>query len=223
MILTIPDVISPAEIQELRALIAASVFEDGTATAGSQAKRVKKNEQVARDDRRKPEIQKRVREVLLRSAEFRRATLPKSIRPCLISRYRPGMQYGRHVDNAIMGTDVPVRSDIATTLFLCEPVDYEGGELVIHGTFGQQEVKLPQGWAVVYPASSLHEVRPVTKGERLCAVTWIESLVRDPARRELLYDLDSARRRLAEKQPDGEEAYLVQKSHANLLRMWAET
>lgn len=145
MILTIPDVMSPDEIKELRALLAVCFFEDGAITAGSQAKRAKKNEQLARSDQRMPAIEKRVRETPMRGAEFRRATLPKSIRPCLISRYQPGMQYGRHVDNAIIGADVPVRSDIAVTLFLTEPVDYEGGELVIHGTFGQQEVKLPQG------------------------------------------------------------------------------
>lgn len=223
MIYIIPDVMTAAEIAELRRLVAEGSFEDGIATAGSQARRVKKNEQLARSDKNKPEAQKRVREALLRSVEFRRAALPKSMRPCLISRYRPGMHYGRHVDNGVMGADNPVRSDIAVTLFLCEPTDYDGGELTIYASYGPQQVKLPMGSAVVYPASSLHEVTPLTRGERLCAVTWVQSLVRDPARRELLYDLDLVRRRLHEKQPDAEETYLVQKSHANLLRMWSDT
>ena len=223
MIYVIPNVMTAAEVDELSKLIADSSFEDGIATAGSQARRVKKNEQLARADRNKPEAQKRVRDALMRSIEFRRATLPKSIRPCLVSRYRPGMHYGQHVDNGVMGTDNPVRSDIAVTLFLCEPTQYEGGELVIHTNFGPREVKLPLGAAVVYPASSLHEVTPLTRGERLCAVTWVQSLVRDPARREILYELDLVRRRLHEKQPDAEETYLVQKNHANLIRMWAET
>jgi PKHD-type hydroxylase len=204
-------------------LIADSSFEDGIATAGSQARRVKKNEQLARNDKNKPEVQKRVREALLRSAEFKRATMPKHIRPCLVSRYRPGMRYGPHVDNGVMGGDNPVRSDIAVTLFLCEPSDYEGGELVIHTSFGPQQVKLPLGSAVVYPASSLHEVTALTGGERLCAVTWVQSLVRDPARREVIYELDLVRRRLHEKQPDAEETYLLQKTHANLIRMWSDT
>jgi PKHD-type hydroxylase len=149
--------------------------------------------------------------------------MPKHIRPCLISRYRPGMHYGKHVDNGVMGADNPVRSDIAVTLFLCPPTDYDGGELTIHASYGPRQVKLPMGAAVVYPASSLHEVTPLTRGERLCAVTWVQSLVRDPAKREILYELDLVRRRLHEKQPDAEEAYLAQKSHANLLRMWSDT
>ncbi|MGH6939352.1 Fe2+-dependent dioxygenase [Hypericibacter sp.] len=223
MIYLIPNIMTAAEVVELTKLVAESSFEDGVATAGSQARRVKKNEQLARTDKNKPEVQKRVREMLLRSIEFKRATLPKHIRPCLISRYRPGMHYGPHVDNGVMGSDSPVRSDIAVTLFLCEPDDYDGGELVIHTNFGPQQVKLPMGSAVVYPASSLHEVAPLTRGERLCAVTWIQSLVRDPARREVLYELDLVRRKLHEKQPDAEETYLVQKNHANLIRMWADT
>lgn len=223
MIYIIPEIMTAAEVAELSELIAEGSFEDGIATAGLQARRVKKNEQLARSDKNKPEVQKRVREALMRSVEFRRATLPKSIRPCLISRYRPGMHYGLHVDNGVMGSESPARSDIAVTLFLCEPTEYDGGELVIHTNFGPQEVKLPLGSAVVYPASSLHEVMPLTRGERLCAVTWIQSMVRDPARREVLYELDLVRRRLHEKQPDAEETYLVQKNHANLLRMWADT
>jgi PKHD-type hydroxylase len=223
MIYIIPNVMTAAEIDELAKLIGESSFEDGIATAGTQARRVKKNEQLARGDKNKPEVQKRVRDALMRSTEFRRATLPKSIRPCLISRYRPGMHYGLHVDNGVMGSEVPVRSDIAVTLFLCEPGQYDGGELVIHTNFGPREVKLPMGSAVVYPASSLHEVAPLTRGERLCAVTWLQSLVRDPARREILYELDLVRRRLHEQQPEAEETYLVQKNHANLLRMWADT
>jgi PKHD-type hydroxylase len=223
MIHVIPNIMTAAEVAELLKLIAESSFEDGIATAGSQARRVKKYEQLARSDKNKPEAQKRVRDALLRSAEFKRATLPKNIRPCLISRYRPGMHYGRHVDNGVMGSESPVRSDIAVTLFLCEPSAYEGGELVIHTSFGRQQVKLSLGSAVVYPASSLHEVAPLTRGERLCAVTWVQSLVRDPARREVIYELDLVRRLLHEKQPDAEETHLVQKNHANLMRMWSDT
>jgi PKHD-type hydroxylase len=223
MIYIIPNIMNAAEAAELWKLIAESSFEDGIATAGSQARRVKKNEQLARTDKNKPEVQKRVRDALLRNAEFKRTTLPKHIRPCLISRYRPGMHYGRHVDNGVMGSDNPVRSDIAVTLFLCEPSAYDGGELIIHTNFGRQQVKLPLGAAVIYPASSLHEVAPLTRGERLCAVTWVQSLVRDPARREVIYELDLVRRLLHEKQPDAEETYLVQKNHANLMRMWSDT
>ena len=223
MILCIEDLLKPEDRKFILDLATKSTFVDGSSSAGSRAKRVKKNEQLGPESKHKQEIQSRVREIMLKNGEFRRATFVKSIRPCLISRYKPGMEYGPHVDNAMMGGEVQNRSDIACTIFLSEPTDYDGGELVIHSTFGPQEVKLPAGWAVVYPASSLHQVMPLTSGERICAITWVESLIRDPARRELLYELDKVRRRMGAALPDSPETDLVNKCHSNLIRMWAET
>jgi PKHD-type hydroxylase len=223
MILCIEDLVKPEDLKVILDLVGKGTFVDGSGSAGSRAKRVKNNEQLGPESKHKQEIQARVRDIMMKSADFRRATFLKAIRPCLISRYKPGMAYGPHVDNAMMGSEVQNRSDIACTVFLNEPTEYEGGELTIHSTFGPQEVKLPAGWAVIYPASSLHQVMPLTRGERICAVTWIESLIRDPARRELLYELDKVRRRMGAALPDAQETDLVNKCHSNLIRMWAET
>lgn len=223
MILCIEDLLKPEDRKYILDLVQKSTFVDGAGSAGSRAKRVKNNEQLGAESKGKPEIQARIREIMLKHAEFRRATFLKAIRPCLISRYRPGMEYGPHVDNAMMGSEVQNRSDIACTVFLSEPTEYDGGELTIHSTFGPQEVKLPAGWAVIYPASSLHQVMPLTRGERICAVTWIESLIRDPARRELLYELDKVRRKMGATLADSPETDLIIKCHSNLIRMWAET
>ncbi len=140
----------------------------------------------------------------------------------LFSRYGSGAHYGTHVDNALMRTDVHRRTDIAVTAFLSPPDAYEGGELMIEGHAGTAKLKLAAGDAVVYPASTLHRVEPVTDGVRLAAVTWIQSHVRDPAQRELLYDLSMVRRSLESSAPDSREALLLSKVYANLIRMWAE-
>ncbi len=159
---------------------------------------------------------------LKRNKTFQRVALPRTVRPPLISRYRVGMNYGLHVDHAMMGRPVKEHNDIAVTVFLNDPGDYDGGALVMSSPFGEQEIKLPYGHAVVYPSSTLHRVAPVTRGERLAAVTWVQSHVRDPARREILYDLSRMRETLAKLDPDGEAADLAFKARANLLRMWSE-
>ncbi len=160
---------------------------------------------------------------LKRSQTFQRATLPRTIRPPLISRYRAGMNYGLHVDNAMMGRGVKERSDISVTVFLSDPGDYDGGELVIDEVHEAREIKLPAGAAVVYPSGCLHRVAPVARGARLAAVTWVESHVRDPMRREVLHDLDLVRRRLMKDAVDWDETDLAYKVYANLLRLWADT
>ncbi len=168
------------------------------------------------------EIKATVLAALKRNKTFRRVALPRTIRPPLISRYRAGMNYGPHVDDALMGSGVMERSDISVTVFLSDPGAYQGGELVMNSPFGEREIKLPAGHAVVYPSSTLHRVAPVTRGERLAAVTWVRSQVRDPARREILYDICRMRETLANFDPEGEAADLAFKTHANLLRMWSE-
>ena len=158
-----------------------------------------------------------------KNAEFQEFAVPQVIRNPLISRYKPGMQYGLHVDNALMGTGSKVRSDLSCTVFLNEPEDYEGGELTIRTHWGEQEIKLRAGEAVVYPSSSLHRVNSVTSGERIAAVTWIQSHVRSGEQREVLYDLKQIVKKLAKAAPDDPETDLAFKTYSNLLRMWSET
>ncbi len=222
MLVCISEVLDWTELKKVRAAIAASGFEDGRRTAGRRAKRVKNNLQLKKGDDRADEIKATVLAALRRNPTFRRVAIPRTIRPPLISRYQEGMSYGLHVDDALMGTARKERSDLAVTVALSDPGEYDGGELVIHGSLGEQEVKLPAGAAVVYPSSCLHRVAPVTRGERLAAVTWVQSYVRDPAKRELLHDLELIREKLTRAAPDTEEADLAAKTYANLLRMWSE-
>jgi PKHD-type hydroxylase len=223
VITVIGDVLTFEELQKVREGFAAMVFVDGKATAGHRAKRVKSNLQA--DKSKSPEageIEEIVLAALRRSPDFKRAALPRHIRPPLFSRYEPGMQYGRHVDDAIMGSSQRARSDLSVTLFISDPQDYDGGELAIDTPFGEQEIKLPGGAAVVYASSTLHRVVPVTRGQRLAAVTWVQSMVRDPAAREVLHDLDLVRLACNRLAPDAHETDLAYKTYVNLLRMWAE-
>jgi PKHD-type hydroxylase len=222
MLTCIPDVLEWPEIKKIRAAIGSGEFVDGKTTAGYRAKRVKNNEQMDRTTDAAKMVKSLVLTALKRNKTFQRVALPKTIRPPLISRYHEGMNYGLHVDDAMMGSRVKERSDISVTLYLSDPGDYDGGETIMSSPFGEQEIKLPAGHAVIYPSSTLHQVAPVTRGERLAAVTWVQSQVRDPARREILYDLYRMREKLAKLHPDDEEADLAFKTHANLLRMWCE-
>ena len=224
MIVCIPDVLTAEEIKKLREEAAALPFVPGVETAGGRARRVKNNEQVSQKAEERKALHEIVIAALGRSKAFNRATLPKRIRPPLISRYRQGMAYGKHVDNALMGPKGGrERSDVSITVFISDVDEYDGGELIIHGAFGAQEVKLPSGSVVVYPSSSLHEVTEVTRGERLVAVTWAQSYVRDYRQREILAHLDQVKDKMNEIAEDAVETDLVHHAYANLLRMWAET
>src|SRR5262245_44266611 len=224
MIACIPDVLTVEEIKKLRAEAAHLPFVPGSEPAGRRARRVKNNEQVSQKADERKALHEIVITALARSKEFHRAALPKRIRPPLISRYRPGMAYGKHVDNALMGPKAARdRSDVSVTVFISDIHEYDGGELIIHGAFGMQEVKLPSGSVVAYPSSSLHEVAEVTRGERLVAVTWVQSYVRDDRQREILAQLAQVKDKMGEIAPDMEETDLVHHSYTNLLRMWAET
>jgi PKHD-type hydroxylase len=222
MLTCIPDLLEWPEIKKIRVAIESGDFRDGKKTAGYRAKRVKNNEQMDRTTAAAKAVKASVLAALRRNKTFQRVALPRTIRPPLISRYRVDMNYGPHVDDAMMGGRVKERSDISVTVFLSDPGDYDGGELVMSSPFGAQEIKLPAGHAVVYPSSTLHQVAPVTRGERLAAVTWVQSHVRDPARREILYDIYRMREKLAKLHPGEEEADLAFKTHSNLLRMWSE-
>ncbi len=224
MIVCIPDVLTAEEVKKLRAEAALLPFVPGTETAGGRARRVKNNEQVSQKADERKALHEIVMMGLMRNKEFNRVAMPKRIRPPLISRYREGMAYGKHVDNALMGPKMArERSDVSITVFISDVDEYDGGELVIHGAFGIQEVKLPSGSVVAYPSSSLHEVVEVTRGERLVAVTWAQSYVRDERKREILAHLAQVNEKLNEAMPDAVETDLAHHSYTNLLRMWAET
>jgi PKHD-type hydroxylase len=223
MIVCIPDVLTAEEIKKLRAEAALLPFVPGAETAGGRARRVKNNEQVSQKADERKALHEIVVTALVRNKEFNRAALPKRIRPPLISRYRQGMAYGKHVDNALMGPKTArERSDVSITVFISDIDEYDGGELIIHGAFGMQEVKLPSGSAVTYPSSSLHEVSEVTRGERLVAVTWAQSYVRDERQREILAHLGQVKDKMNDIAADSVETDLVHHTYANLLRMWAE-
>lgn len=225
MIACIAGVLDAGLLASVRGLLRGARFVDGTATAGWHARLVKDNEQAAGGQAAVREAGALIAGALAADPVFRAAALPRRMRPVLFGRYGEGRSYGAHVDDALMGLDDPagpVRTDVAVTVFLASPDEYGGGELVIEAGAGEQAIKLAAGDAVAYPATTLHSVAPVTRGERLVAVTWAQSLVRDAAMREILFDLDAARRAVFERDGKGAAFDLVSKSHANLLRRWAE-
>lgn len=219
MIIFIGDLMDRATVAKLVGLMERARFVDGRTTAGELAARVKHNNQVDSDDPLVPEMREIVEECLASNRLFRSAARPQHVRPPLFSRYVPGMAYGNHVDDAIMNGR---RMDLSFTLFLSDPESYDGGELVIDSTAGEQEIKLPAGSAVLYPATSLHRVAPVTRGQRLAAVTWVRSLIRDAAQREILFDLDRVQEALFARDGKTEHTDLLSKTLSNLLRLWAE-
>jgi PKHD-type hydroxylase len=218
MILAVPDVLSAADVAALRDGLAEADFIPGEATAGWSAQLVKSNLQAA--DSPQVEAMRTLVQARFRAhAVLALATRPKTFVGPLFSRYRPGHAYGPHVDNALIGG---VRTDVSFTLFLADPASYDGGELIIDTPSGEDAFKLPAGGVVAYPATTLHRVNPVTRGARLSAAGWVRSYVRDPARRELLFDLETARRRLFDREGKTPEADLLAKCTANLMRMWTE-
>ena len=224
MISCIADVLTPEELKQFREVVGSAQFVDGKETAGPRAKRVKNNEQISKTDQSRRKLQEMVVAALYRNPEFRRSAMPHRIRPPLISRYRPGMSYGLHVDDALMGPlEARDRSDVSVTVFISDVGEYEGGELVIHTPYGMQEIKLPSGHLVAYPSSSLHEVTPVTAGERLVSVTWVQSYIRDEKQREALSDLAIIRNKLNTLAPSAPETDLAFRLHTNLMRLWTET
>jgi len=222
MMLLIANVLSPVDIQEAKSVLASAKFGAGKETAGWHAVLVKNNEQAEAEAPPVRALQLRLETLLRANALFDMAARPRAIAPLMFSRSAPGMGYGSHVDDAVMGARQPLRSDLSMTVFLSAPDEYEGGELVVESSAGEQAFKPDAGSIVLYPSSSLHRVEPVHAGARLVAVTWIQSLVRDTAQRELLFTLDSARRALFEREGKSREFDQISLCHANLLRMWAE-
>lgn len=223
MLLAIPGVLKADEAARVRAVLAGAHFVDGRLSAGSAARRVKNNEELPAGASDLEQLNRLVMGNLMRHPVYRAGAMPLHVASPLYARYRSGMTYGEHLDDPIMGADgVIYRSDIAITIFLNAPEEYDGGELVIRMAAGEREVKLAAGDAVLYPAGSLHRVVPVSRGERLVAVTWVQSMVRDAAQRELLYGLNLAREKLLESAPQAEETAQVNAAYQNLIRMWAD-
>lgn len=219
MLLVIPNVLTADNVSQIRTKLGSMKWVDGTATAGWHAKLVKKNLQVDRNTPDYPPLAKAVMDAIMRNPTFRMAARPRQITPLLFSRYFDEMEYGTHVDDPIMYN---LRSDISFTLFLTEPKEYDGGELVMETTGGEQSYKPEAGQMIIYPSTTLHRVTPVTRGERWAAVGWCQSQIRDPGQREILYDLDIARRNIFDKSGKTREFDIISKAHANLMRLWAD-
>lgn len=222
MLLQIPGVLKPAEVASLRESLGTASFEDGGATAGFAAKQVKRNLQVPQNSESGRKLAALVLEALKRNTVFFSATLPHRIHGPLFNRYDTGMTYGEHVDNALMGSPTTVRTDVAATLFLTAPEDYDGGELTVHDSYGAHRIKLAAGNMIVYPATSRHRVEPITRGSRVAAVMWIQSLVRDEMHRRLLFEMDVAIGALRKQKANQKEVATLTSVYHNLIRLWSE-
>jgi len=215
----IGDVFDRKEVAVIRSEVERLTFVDGRATAGWAARLVKDNEQADPDDDQLTALRSHIADRILENEIFQLAVRPKALTPLVISRYKAGKQYGTHVDDALMRG---IRTDVSFTLFLAEPETYEGGALVVESAAGEQEFKLAAGSMIVYPSNTLHRVAPVQKGERLAAVGWARSFIRSSERREILFDLENARRDIFDLHGKTPAFDQLSKCSANLLRMWAD-
>jgi PKHD-type hydroxylase len=224
MLLQIPDILDADQVAHARKALEAADWVDGRVTAGHQSARTKDNLQIPEDHPVARKLGETILAALQRNPLFISAALPLRVFPPLFNCYRGGQSFGNHVDNAIRrvaSTGMPVRTDLSATLFLAEPDEYQGGELLIEDTYGVHAVKLPAGHMVVYPSSSLHNVQPVTRGARIASFFWIQSMIRDDGERTLLFDLDTAIQRLTVDLPDHPAALQLTAVYHNLLRRWA--
>jgi PKHD-type hydroxylase len=221
----VPDVLTAAQLSEAREVLEKAEWVDGRVTAGHQSARAKDNRQLPEGSPAARRLGEMIVAALQQSALFVSAALPLHVFPPLFNRYEGGQAFGTHVDNAVRqipGTPHRIRTDLSATLFFCGPDEYEGGELVVEDTYGVHSVKLPAGHLILYPSSSLHHVRPVTRGTRLASFFWIQSMVRDDGARTLLFDLDTAIQRLGRDHPDHASAVQLVGVYHNLLRRWAD-
>jgi PKHD-type hydroxylase len=225
MMVHIPKVLAPEQVARCRDVMVKAEWVDGRVTAGHQSQRVKNNLQLPEDSAQARELGQMVMRALGRSPLFFSAVLPKQVFPPLFNRYDAGMTFGAHVDNAIRGyldTPLQIRTDISATLFISEPADYDGGELVVVDTYGQHSVKLPAGDMIVYPGTSLHHVTPITRGSRIASFFWIQSMVRSDTQRSLLFDLDTAIIKLSRDHREHPSVVELTAVYHNLLRQWSE-
>jgi PKHD-type hydroxylase len=225
MLLRVPDVLTPEQVAQARQMLEKAEWVDGRVTAGHQSAQTKDNMQVPEGHPVARELGEMILGALGKNPLFVSAALPLRVFPPLFNRYQGGQSFGTHVDNAIRqvtGTAHRIRTDLSATLFLAAPEEYDGGELSVEDTYGVQHVKLPAGHMVLYPATSLHHVRPVTRGARIASFFWIQSMVRDDGQRSLLFDLDLAIQRLSADHPEHPSAVQLTGVYHNLLRQWAE-
>lgn len=226
MLLHVPNVLDANALSQIRSILVQSDWTDGKVTAGTQSEQVKRNIQLPEASEDAERCRQIVLQGLSKNALFFSAALPRKIYPPLFNQYREGMDFGAHIDNSVRthaASGMHVRTDISCTLFLAEPDEYEGGELVIEDTYGHQMVKLPAGDMVLYPGTSLHHVTPVTRGARLASFFWIQSMIRDDSQRTLLFDMDAAISTLREQIGDTAAVIRLTGNYHNLIRMWADT
>jgi PKHD-type hydroxylase len=226
MLICVPDVLSKSEVAEFRGAMDSASWEDGRSTAGAQSAMVKKNEQLPPDGETSRKLGERVIKALTVSPLFISAAIPRHIFPPLFNRYGVGQHFGVHVDNAVRGdhlTGMRIRTDLSVTLFLSEPEDYDGGELLVEDHYGAQEIKLPAGHLVLYPATSLHTVTPITRGVRVASFFWLQSMIRDAQARSMIFDLDTTIQGLVGRLGrDDPEIVKLSGLYHNLIRYWAE-
>jgi PKHD-type hydroxylase len=227
MLIQIPAVFSKQDVRSLRARLDAAEWVDGRVTAGHQSAKAKNNAQIPEEHPVAREVGEHILQALGRHPLFRSAALPLKVFPPLFNRYAGGQTFGTHVDNSIRthaASGGRIRTDLSCTLFFSEPEEYDGGELMVEDTYGSKAVKLPAGDMILYPATSLHSVTPVTRGARVSSFFWLQSMVRGDAQRTLLFELDTAIQRLAANQDEAVQASVVQLTgvYHNLLRQWAE-
>jgi PKHD-type hydroxylase len=225
MLLAIPDVLNAAQVTQSREILATAEWVDGKVTAGHQSARAKDNQQLLEGSPAAKQLGEMILNALGQNALFISAALPRHVFPPLFNRYQGGQSFGTHVDNAIRqvpGTGHRIRTDLSATLFLAQPDEYHGGELAVEDTYGTHSVKLPAGGMVLYPSTSLHHVRPVTRGARIASFFWIQSMVKDDAERTLLFDLDLAIQRVNHDLPEHPTAVQLTGIYHNLVRRWAE-
>ena len=222
MLASIDHLISAQNLVRIRQLLDESPFVDGKLSAGMVARGVKNNQEMNPQSEHFNTLNELLMSNLVRHPKYKAAAWPKRVAAPFYARYEPGMEYGEHVDDPVMGQGDLYRTDVSTTVFLSEPDEYEGGELIIKDSYGERAIKLGAGSAVVYPSHSRHYVAPVTKGVRLVAVTWAQSTIRDPAQREMLYELNQAREMLFKELPESEATRKVSATFNNLVRRWVD-
>ena len=226
MLVCVPNVLSKAEVADFRGIMDGVAWEDGRSTAGAQSALVKDNEQLPPDSELSRKLGARVIKALTASPLFISAAIPRHIFPPLFNRYATGKHFGVHVDNAVRGdplTGLRIRTDLSVTLFLSEPDEYDGGELIVEDYYGSHEVKLPAGDLVLYPATSLHTVTPITRGARVASFFWLQSMIRDGHARSMIFDLDHAIQGLVKRLGNGDaEVVKLTGIYHNLIRYWAQ-
>jgi len=225
MLLAIPDVLNAGQVAQARQILDAAQWVDGKVTAGHQSARAKDNQQLPEGSPAAQQLGEMILNALGQNALFISAALPLRVFPPLFNRYQGGQSFGTHVDNAIRqvpGSGHRIRTDLSATLFFSGPEEYDGGELIVEDTYGTHSVKLPAGQMILYPSTSLHHVKPVTRGARVCSFFWIQSMIRDDGERTMLFDLDLAIQRIGRDMPEHPSAVQLTGVYHNLLRRWAD-